>query len=135
MTDALEGGCTCRAVRYRLTDTPLFVHCCHCSWCQRETGAAFAVNALIESARVVLIEGAPVKCMLPSASGSGQVFVRCPDCGVTVWSHYAGMGDKASFEHAMKVNIEKLRARYPNKFSEHDAVNRDLKTERQILEQ
>ena len=45
------------------------------------------------------------------------------------------VGDKASFEHAMKVNIEKLRARYPNKFTEHDAVNRDLKTERDILEQ
>ena len=45
------------------------------------------------------------------------------------------VGDKASFEHAMKVNIEKLRARYPNKFTEYDAVNRNLDTERKILEQ
>ena len=42
----LEGGCTCRAVRYRLLAAPLFVHCCHCRWCQRETGSAFALNAL-----------------------------------------------------------------------------------------
>ena len=33
----LDGGCTCRAVRYRMTSKPLFVHCCHCRWCQRES--------------------------------------------------------------------------------------------------
>ncbi len=35
-----DGGCTCRFVRYRMTTKPLFVHCCHCRWCQRETGAS-----------------------------------------------------------------------------------------------
>ena len=49
----IEGGCTCRAVRYRLLSRPLFVHCCHCTWCQRETGSAFALNAMIEADRVV----------------------------------------------------------------------------------
>jgi hypothetical protein len=44
---AFDGGCTCRFVRYRMTSRPLFVHCCHCRWCQRETGTAFALNALI----------------------------------------------------------------------------------------
>ena len=52
-----DGGCTCRFVRYRMTSTPLFVHCCHCRWCQRETGAAFALNAMIEADRVQLLEG------------------------------------------------------------------------------
>ena len=45
----MEGYCTCRFVRYRLTDRPLFVHCCHCRWCQRETGSAFVMNALFAS--------------------------------------------------------------------------------------
>ncbi len=53
----LEGGCTCRAVRYRMTSRPLFVNCCHCRWCQRETGASFALNAMIEADRVVLLSG------------------------------------------------------------------------------
>ena len=52
---SVEGGCTCRAVRYRVTAKPLFVHCCHCRWCQRETGASFALNAMIEADRVVLL--------------------------------------------------------------------------------
>src|SRR5262245_15736086 len=52
-SEPIEGGCTCRAIRYRMTSTPLFVHCCHCRWCQRETGSAFVLNAMIEADRVV----------------------------------------------------------------------------------
>ena len=52
-----DGGCTCRFVRFRMTKKPLFVHCCHCRWCQRETGASFALNALIEADHVQLLQG------------------------------------------------------------------------------
>ena len=58
-SDVHDGGCTCRAVRYRMTSAPLFVHCCHCRWCQRETGASFALNAMIEADRVELLAGEP----------------------------------------------------------------------------
>lgn len=93
---SLDGGCTCRFVRYRMASRPLFVHCCHCRWCQRETGTAFALNALIESERVSLLDGEPVIVLTPSASGRGQKIVRCPRCSVAVWSHYAG-ADTLSF--------------------------------------
>lgn len=92
-----DGGCTCRAVRYRLTDTPLIVHCCHCRWCQRETGSAFALNALIESDRVTLLCGQPQRVPLPSNSGKGQTVLRCPECRIAVWSYYAGLGERMSF--------------------------------------
>lgn len=92
-----EGGCTCRAVRYRMTDKPLFVHCCHCRWCQRETGASFALNAMIESDRVVAIAGEPELVPTPSNSGKGQKIARCTTCRVALWSHYAGAGDKVKF--------------------------------------
>ena len=65
-----DGGCTCRHLRYRMTSKPMFVHCCHCRWCQRETGASFALNALIEAARVVLLSGVPDIVDTPSASGT-----------------------------------------------------------------
>jgi len=96
-TIALEGGCTCRQVRYRVTRRPLIVHCCHCRWCQRETGSAFALNAMVESEAVSLLCGEPERVLTPSNSGKGQVIVRCPECHVAVWSHYAGAGDKTSF--------------------------------------
>ena len=94
---SLDGGCTCRAVRYRMTSAPLFVHCCHCRWCQRETGAAFALNAMIESDRVVLLEGSPEVVNTPSNSGKGQKIARCPKCRIALWSNYAGAGDKLRF--------------------------------------
>jgi hypothetical protein len=94
----VEGGCTCRAVRYRMSGAPLFVHCCHCRWCQRETGSAFVVNAIIETDRVVLLEGAPELVDTPSASGAGQKIFRCPRCRIALWSNYdMAVGDKLRF--------------------------------------
>ena len=93
----LDGGCTCGAVRYRMTSKPMFVHCCHCRWCQRETGASFALNAMIEAERVVLVQGEPETVNTPSNSGKGQKIVRCPNCRVALWSHYAGASDAVSF--------------------------------------
>ena len=94
---SLEGGCTCRQVRYRLTSRPLFVHCCHCRWCQRETGSAFALNAMIEADRVALLAGAPELVPTPSQSGKGQKIWRCPTCRIALWSNYAGAGDAVRF--------------------------------------
>ena len=85
----MEGGCTCRQVRYRLIGTPLIVHACHCRWCQRETGSAHALNALYEADRVVHTASEPEIVMTPSASGKGQKIARCPTCRVAVWSNYA----------------------------------------------
>jgi hypothetical protein len=93
----LEGGCTCRAVRYRMTSAPIFVHCCHCRWCQRETGASFALNAMIEADRVIVLQGEPQRVMTPSLSGVGQQITRCPSCHVALWSNYGGAGDLVRF--------------------------------------
>jgi hypothetical protein len=94
---SVEGGCTCRALRYRLTSKPLFVNCCHCRWCQRETGASFALNAMIESDRVLLLKGEPEIVDTPSNSGKGQRIARCPACRIAVWSNYGGAGDTVRF--------------------------------------
>ena len=93
----LQGGCDCGAVRYRMTSEPIFVHCCHCRWCQRESGASFALNAMIEAERVVLIAGEPEMVDTPSNSGKGQKIFRCPTCRIAVWSNYAGAGDAVHF--------------------------------------
>jgi hypothetical protein len=92
-----EGGCDCRAVRFRLQTAPLFVHCCHCRWCQRESGAAFALNAMIEADRVISLGVEPEIVDTPSESGRGQKIARCPHCRVAVWSHYAGSGPVVKF--------------------------------------
>jgi hypothetical protein len=93
----IEGGCDCKSIRYRMNTKPLFVHCCHCSWCQRESGASFALNAMIESDRVVNLGTEPEVIHTPSDSGLGQLIFRCPNCKVAVWSHYSGAGPIVKF--------------------------------------
>lgn len=93
----ISGGCACRAVRHRMLTAPLVVHCCHCTWCQRETGSAFAVNAMVESDRVEVTQGTLETIATPSASGRGQRIVRCAHCRIALWSHYAGGGDAVRF--------------------------------------
>jgi hypothetical protein len=92
-----EGGCDCRAVRYRMESAPLVVHCCHCRWCQRESGASFALNAMIEADRVNSLGIDPEVIDTPSESGSGQRIARCSACKVAVWSHYSGSGPVVKF--------------------------------------
>jgi len=97
MTTPYDGGCDCRTIRYRLLSAPLFVHCCHCRWCQRESGSAFALNAMIEADLLHLLAGKPELVDTPSASGQGQRIARCPSCRIALWSHYAGAGEIVAF--------------------------------------
>jgi hypothetical protein len=91
MTDLREGGCSCGQVRYRLTSDPMFVHCCHCRDCQRQTGGAFVLNALIETDGIELLAGDPEPVAVPTASGRPHRIFRCPACRTAVWSEYGGV--------------------------------------------
>ena len=86
----LEGGCFCGAVRYRLTSPPMFVNCCHCHDCQRQTGSAFVINAIIETARIEQLVGEPVPVRVPTDSGRPHDIYRCPKCQIALWSDYGG---------------------------------------------
>jgi hypothetical protein len=88
MSDAREGGCACGAVRYRLASEPMFVHCCHCLHCQRQTGSAFVINLLIEADRVELLSGEPQVVDAPRDEDPPQRIHRCPACQVAVYSEY-----------------------------------------------
>ena len=83
-----EGGCSCGAIRYRLTSDPLFTNCCHCLNCQRQTGSAFVINLLIETDRVELVAGEPQPVDVPRDDGSAQTIWRCPICQVALFSQY-----------------------------------------------
>ncbi len=88
MAMELEGGCGCGEVRYRLTAEPMFVHCCHCKDCQRQTGSAFVINALVETDRIELLSGAPEPVAMPTSSGRPHDVYRCPSCQTALWSDY-----------------------------------------------
>ncbi len=89
--DRRQGGCACGTVRYRLASEPMFVHCCHCRDCQRQTGSAFAINALIETDRIAVPAGDPQPVAVPTDSGRPHRIFRCPACGTALWSEYGGL--------------------------------------------
>ncbi|ORY60651.1 glutathione-dependent formaldehyde-activating protein [Pseudomassariella vexata] len=98
--DPILGVCACRQIRYEFSKRPIYVHCCHCRYCQRETGAPFALNAMYEADSVKLTnpDMKPEIICTPTASGNPQSIARCPSCKVAVWSHYGSHGgDLISF--------------------------------------
>ena len=56
--DAIEGGCLCGAVRYRIEEEAQAALVCHCTHCQKQSGSAFStILGVAESA--FSIEGEP----------------------------------------------------------------------------
>ena len=95
--ETFEGGCACGAVRYRMESRPIITHCCHCHWCQRVTGTAFSVNAMVEADQVALLAGAPEAVPTPSTLPEGQLFHRCPRCRVRLWTNHPSLGEGVRF--------------------------------------
>ena len=89
----LKGACGCGQVKYQLQAKPLFTHVCHCTYCQRESGSAFALNGFVETHHVQLLEGETESVNVPTNSGGGQNIMRCPKCKIGLWSYYSGAGE------------------------------------------
>ena len=85
---SLEGGCSCGAIRYKLTNTPLIVHACHCRDCQRVTGSGFVINIWIEKKFVESSGATPKSFVLKGGTGNDHEAFFCGDCGTYVWSRY-----------------------------------------------
>lgn len=107
----LEGGCACGAVRYRLTSPPMFVHCCHCSDCQRQAGSAFVINALIETDRIEMLAGQLKSTAMPTDSGRPHLVYRCRDCGTTIKSDY---GDRKVLSFLRATTLDERAALPPD---------------------
>ncbi len=96
----MDGGCLCGDVRYRVRAKPMFVHGCHCRDCQRLSGSAFAINAMVEATNVDLLQGITETIKVPTPSGMGQLVVRCTNCKTAIWSHYGLAKEKICFLRA-----------------------------------
>ena len=110
MSDVHEGRCACGETQYRMNGPPLIVHACHCTECQRLSGAAFAVNAMIETDRLELLAGSTEPVPVIGTSGKPQQIHRCPTCRVALWSHYPGGGARVAF---VRVGTLEEPARMP----------------------
>lgn len=105
-----DGGCACGALRYRLECEPLFVHACHCTRCQRETGAPFAHHVIVEAAAMSLAAGAPEFAAVPSDSGARHWVARCAQCRTAVWNEW---GSRRAAVRYVRVGTFDEPARFP----------------------
>jgi hypothetical protein len=110
MAKKVTGGCACGSIRYQLLDKPMFIHCCHCDDCQRLTGSAFVLNAIIETQAIKLLRGKPVAVPVPRENGPHDIY-RCPRCQTAVWSDY---GHKPNIRYVRVGTLDKPGALKPD---------------------
>src|SRR6476619_732531 len=77
------GKCLCGALQVVVSGEPRYVNACHCTDCQRRSGAPMTSNAYFPSS-VVRLEGASRTYSRISAAGRWIDHKFCPDCGTTV---------------------------------------------------
>ncbi|TAG47412.1 MAG: GFA family protein [Betaproteobacteria bacterium] len=110
LTTAHGGGCACGHVRYLMHDAPMFVHCCHCTRCQRETGGPFAHHAMIEFTAFSVLEGEPEFVLVPTDSGGKHWVARCPHCRTALWNEH---GSRRAITRYVRVGTLDAPSQFP----------------------
>lgn len=80
-----RGGCLCGDVRYRLVDDPLTVYACHCTDCQRQTGASFTLSMVVPREALILDRGRPETVSLKLEDGRLKNSSVCARCCTRLW--------------------------------------------------
>lgn len=76
----LTGGCLCRALRYEVNSAPTWTGYCHCTLCQRSTGAPVLAFASVPVGSFNLVNGEPAR--YPSSNHGERWF--CATCGTQI---------------------------------------------------
>src|SRR5471032_2664920 len=85
MLELHEGGCTCGTIRYQTSGQPLRVTICHCKWCQRRTGTAFAVESVFNIDQVRMLQGSVARYrQVSDESGRWLLTEFCANCGANI---------------------------------------------------
>jgi hypothetical protein len=85
-----EGGCHCGAIRFQISQPPLWVGACYCVDCRKISGAPYLVFAQYDSTDVHILQGTPKQY-----SSSKNVFRSfCENCGSPISYVYKNKADK-----------------------------------------
>src|SRR5882672_6322165 len=92
--EPLTGGCLCGGVRFEVTAPPTVAGYCHCTRCQRRTGAAASPQARVEPGSVRITQGEHLLKAWEPDQGFAKVF--CTECGSSLFSRRPGAIDAFS---------------------------------------
>lgn len=86
---SLQGSCLCGAIRYTISAPVENLRACHCTNCQKASGAGGSVNAVVPSAAFKITQGTPKR--YSGIADSGRTLHRyfCGDCGSPIYSQRA----------------------------------------------
>ena len=82
----IAGGCLCGKVRYSATGDPAFVGVCHCTDCQKFSGAAFRTGVTGAAKDFRLLSGTPKTYVKTADSGAKRAQAFCAECGTHVYA-------------------------------------------------
>src|SRR6185436_3653924 len=86
MAELITGGCLCGKIRYEVSQAPQSIIACHCTHCQKISGAGSSHNAVLPTSAITFTAGQP-KCYRDTGQ-SGNILHRyfCADCGSSLYS-------------------------------------------------
>ncbi|KAI0551691.1 glutathione-dependent formaldehyde-activating, GFA [Xylaria curta] len=89
------GSCLCGSVKILIQGTPVSTNLCHCTSCQKFSGAAYASLAAFKTSEVTYSESEPsiMKTYDDTSSESGRIVKRkfCGRCGSSVCGMREGL--------------------------------------------
>jgi hypothetical protein len=91
MSEPYTGGCACGAIRYEITDDPIFMNDCQCRDCQLKSGTGHGSYLTFPHRSAVTLRGHATQWNLVADSGNVKTRSFCPTCGSPVYLTYADM--------------------------------------------
>ena len=82
----INGSCLCGAIRFTISQPVTELRACHCRNCQKASGAAGSVNAVVPSAAFKVTKGSPKRYTAVADSGRTLHRYFCGDCGSPIYS-------------------------------------------------
>lgn len=77
----MVGGCRCGAIRFQLTQDPMFSFACHCTDCQQLTSSAFSFGLAMPKDGYEVIQGRGVEYSKTADTGNTSRQYFCENCG------------------------------------------------------
>lgn len=86
MPESMTGGCLCGKIRYTVSQPLQNVIACHCTHCQKASGAGASHNTVVPLSAVTFTSGKPK--LFADTAQSGNILNRffCGDCGSAIYS-------------------------------------------------
>jgi hypothetical protein len=109
MPAPLTGSCLCGEIRYTISIPVTELRACHCTHCQKASGAGGSVNAPVPSSAFALTHGTPKRFTVTADSGRTLHRYFCGNCGSPIYSQRAATPEMVTVRAGTFDNPDEMR--------------------------